>query len=75
VTIVVKDTTIELWIGKPQAKVNGVTKWIDDTNHKVMPEIISGSTMLPLRFVTENLGAKVEWDGTTKTITITYPAP
>jgi sugar lactone lactonase YvrE len=75
VTIVVKDTTIELWIGKPQAKVNGVTKWIDDTNHKVMPEIINGRTMLPLRFVTENLGAKVEWDGTTKTIRITYPAP
>jgi hypothetical protein len=55
--------------------VNGVTKWIDDTNHKVMPEIINGRTMLPLRFVTENLGAKVGWDGTTKTITITYPVP
>ncbi|BAL81671.1 stalk domain-containing protein [Caldisericum exile] len=75
VTIVLGDKTIELWIGKPQAKVNGVTKWIDDTNHKVMPEIINGRTMLPLRFVTENLGAKVDWDGATKTITITYPAP
>ncbi|MGB9832246.1 MAG: stalk domain-containing protein [Caldisericum exile] len=75
VTIELGTTTIELWIGKPQAKVNGVTKWIDDTNHKVMPEIINGRTMLPLRFVAESLGAKVEWDGTTKTITITYPAP
>jgi len=28
--------------------------------------------MLPLRFVTENLGCTVEWDGTTKTITIEY---
>lgn len=74
VTITLKDTTIELWIGKPQAKVNGVLKWIDETNHKVMPEIINGRTMLPLRFVTENLGADVDWDNATKTITITYPA-
>ena len=75
VTVMLKDTTIELWIGKPQATVNGQTKWIDDTNHKVMPEIINGRTMLPLRFVTENLGCEVLWDGTTKTITITYPVP
>jgi len=75
VTITLKDTVIELWINKPQAKVNGELKWIDDTNHKVVPEIINGRTMLPLRFVAETLGAHVDWDGTTKTITITYPAP
>jgi len=28
--------------------------------------------MLPLRFVTENLGCDVQWDDTTKTITIKY---
>ena len=72
VTITLKDTVIELWINKPQAKVNGELKWIDDTNHKVVPEIINGRTMLPLRFVAETLGAHVDWDGTTKTITITY---
>jgi len=75
VTITLKNTVIELWINKPQAKVNGELKWIDDTNHKVVPEIINGRTMLPLRFVAETLGAHVDWDGTTKTITITYPAP
>ncbi|MEF3245411.1 MAG: hypothetical protein K6343_05480, partial [Caldisericaceae bacterium] len=72
VTITLKDTIIELWIGKPQAKVNGDTKWIDETNHKVMPEIINGRTMLPLRFVVESLGCDVKWEDTTKTITITY---
>jgi len=72
VTIVLNDTTIELWIGNPQAKINGITKWIDDTNHNVMPEIINSRTMLPLRFVTESLGCEVGWDGMTKTITITY---
>lgn len=35
-------------------------------------EIINGRTMLPLRFVTESLGATVGWDVATQTITITY---
>ncbi len=72
VTVSLGKNTIELWIGNPQAKVNGTTKWIDDTNHKVVPEIINGRTMLPLRFVAESLGATVDWNGDTKTITITY---
>jgi len=72
VTITLSSTTIELWIGKSTAKVNGVNTPIDPTNPKVVPEIINSRTMLPLRFVTENLGCTVQWDGTTKTITITY---
>jgi len=73
VTITFKNITIELWIGKNTAKVNGINTPIDSTNSKVVPEIINSRTMLPLRFVIENLGAKVNWDGTTQTITITYP--
>jgi len=34
--------------------------------------IVSGRTMLPLRFVTESLGAQVSYQQSTKTITITY---
>jgi hypothetical protein len=52
--------------------VNGVSTPIDSTDAKVVPEIINGRTMLPLRFVTENLGATVGWDQNTQTITITY---
>jgi len=74
VTITLGSTNIELWIGKSTAKVNGVEKPIDSANPNVVPEIISGRTMLPVRFVTENLGAEVGWDGDTKTVTITYPA-
>jgi len=75
VTITLKDTAIELWIGKPQAKVNGVLKWIDESNHMVVPEIINSRTMLPLRFVAESLGAKVEWVQDLQKVIITYPAP
>ena len=73
VTVTLNDTTIELWIGKPLARVNGVEKPIDPNNPKVVPMIIKGRTMLPVRFVAENLGCRVEWDGTTKTVTIIYP--
>ncbi len=72
VTINFNGTTIELWIDNPKARVNGVTKWIDENNHDVKPIIINSRTMLPLRFVTENLGCNVDWDPKTKTITITY---
>jgi GH25 family lysozyme M1 (1,4-beta-N-acetylmuramidase) len=73
VTVTLGSNTIELWIGENIAKVNGVDTPIDATNSKVVPEIINSRTMLPLRFVTENLGCDVQWNGTTKTITITYP--
>jgi len=75
VTVSLGNITIELWVGKPQARVNGNLVWIDDSNHKVAPQIINGRTMIPLRFVIEQLGAKVDWEGALKKITITYPAP
>jgi len=73
VTINFKAITIELWIGKNIAKVNGNYKLIDPDNPKVVPLIINGRTMLPVRFVAENLGCKVDWDPFYQSITITYP--
>ncbi len=51
-----------------EAKVNG----------NVVPMIapallVSDRTMVPLRFISENLGAQVKWDGATRSITITLP--
>ncbi|MGG1518755.1 copper amine oxidase N-terminal domain-containing protein [Paenibacillus oryzisoli] len=37
---------------------------------EVAPKIINNTTMIPLRFASENLGGKVLWDGTTRTIHI-----
>src|SRR5664280_3119177 len=71
-TVTLGKKTIALWIGKSTATVNGVSTLIDSTDAKVVPEIINGRTMLPLRFVAENLGATVGWDQNTQTITITY---
>ena len=74
VTISLNGTVLELWIGKSQARVNGSYVSIDATNPKVVPLIVGGRTMLPVRFVAEQLGADVQWEAPTKTITITGPA-
>jgi len=75
VTITFKGTTIELWIDKNTALVNGEYKLIDSTNPKVVPIIIPpGRTMLPIRFIAENLGCRVDWDPALKEVKITYPA-
>jgi len=71
VTISLGYNTIILQIGNANASVNGQDKYIDPQNLKVVPEIINSRTMLPLRFVAESLGCDVDWDNTTKTITIT----
>ncbi len=67
VSIYLKDDVINLWIGNKVARVNGVNKETD-----VAPYISDRDrTMLPLRFIAENLDLEVKWDGSTKTVTIT----
>jgi hypothetical protein len=61
---------IVMKINDPIAYVNGEKRWIDSKNHSVKPVIINDRTMVPLRFVAENLGCTVQWDGNTRTITI-----
>lgn len=41
-------------------------------NFDVPPQVINGRTMMPVRFA-EVLGAKVSWDDSTSTVTITKP--
>ena len=40
---------------------------------RTAPIIKDGRTFIPLRFISENLGYEVAWDGDTRTITITNP--
>jgi len=46
--------------------------WIGETKVAldVAPQIINGSTMVPLRFIGEALGEKVEWDSTSRSVLI-----
>jgi hypothetical protein len=71
-TIQLNTIIIELWIGKPVAKINGVDTPIDANNKNIKPVIITGRTFLPLRFVGESLGCEIQWDATAQEATLTY---
>ena len=58
-------TSIVLVIGNNDVVVNGETKTND-----VAPVIVNDRTMLPIRFIAEALGAEVEWDEATRTVTV-----
>ncbi len=68
VTALAGDTQIDLTIGQLTAHINNEPYTLD-----VPAKITDGRTMVPLRFVSEALGAKVQWDGSSQTITITTP--
>jgi len=56
---------IELFIGSNEYYVNAEKRSMD-----VAPEISDGRTMVPLRFVSENLGCSIEWDDMTYTVLV-----
>ena len=58
-------TQIKLQIGSKTAYRNGQAVTLS-----VPGKVIGGSTLVPLRFVSEALGADVKWDGAAQTITI-----
>ncbi|MHB1456566.1 MAG: DUF3300 domain-containing protein, partial [Armatimonadota bacterium] len=60
------DTDVELIIGDRNAMVNGQTVRLDTP-----AMILRGSTMVPLRFISEALGADVKWFQATQSVSIT----
>ncbi len=61
----VKKTEIKMTIDSLTASVNGEAKTLD-----AAPIIRNSRTMLPVRFVAENLGGAVGWDDATKTVSV-----
>ncbi|MDR2940180.1 MAG: copper amine oxidase N-terminal domain-containing protein [Clostridiales bacterium] len=66
VTVSDGDINISLQIGSNQATVNGESVYLD-----APPIITNNRTMLPIRFIAEELGCVVDWDDTFRTATIT----
>ncbi len=60
------DVKIWLQIGSNKAIKNGMQVLLD-----VSPMIVSGRTLVPLRFVSESLGAGVYWEEATRSVNIT----
>ena len=61
------DTKVELEIGSNNATVNGSAVLMD-----VPAQLIAGSTFVPLRFLSESLGARVDYDGQHGKAAITF---
>ncbi|WP_422446664.1 stalk domain-containing protein [Thermoanaerobacterium sp. DL9XJH110] len=61
--------TIELSIGSREVKINGVVSTIDEP-----ATILEGRTVVPLRFISESFGTKVNWNSQYQIITVNEPA-
>lgn len=65
--VIIKDDekTIELFIGSSKILVDGVEYQMD-----TKAEIVNSRTMVPIRFVAENMNCTVEWDSFTYSVLI-----
>lgn len=60
-----------LSIGSPNAIYDTEDRIIDENNYGIVPYVKSQRTMVPLRFISESLGARVAWNQAASTATIT----
>ncbi|MFB0841706.1 N-acetylmuramoyl-L-alanine amidase [Paenibacillus oleatilyticus] len=68
VTVVKDETNIQLFIDKKNATAGGKSFQLE-----AAPTIIEGNTMLPVRFVSEQLGVKVSWEEPTQSVILSTP--
>lgn len=68
VTATQATTTIQLQIGSKTAKINSKSIPLE-----VAAQTFNNKTMVPLRFISEALGAKVIWNGHAKSVAIVTP--
>lgn len=66
VTSIKDGVEVVLQIGNKEAYVNNELNTLD-----VEPVIVGNRTMIPLRFVAESFGCKVDWNNDTRTVSIT----
>ena len=68
VTVAYSGIRVNLMIGSNIAKVNGIDTFLD-----VPAQIVNSRTLIPVRFVSESLNFKVDWDDDTRTVSISTP--
>ncbi len=65
ITILKDESTITLKIGSKEGRVNDTTSTL-----LVAPILKDGTTMVPLRFISESLDVPVEWDNIAKAVLV-----
>lgn len=61
------EKNVRMWIGRDTAEVEGIPVILDSP-----PTIVSGRTLVPVRFISEAFGASVEWNQQDREVTIIY---
>lgn len=59
------ENEISLWLNSEKAVANGITHYMDSA-----PTLIGGNTFLPIRFIADELGWELVWDGNENTVTL-----
>lgn len=67
ITLSARGNIVEMWLGKKDIKINGVTQSMD-----IAPISKNDRTFVPVRFAAENLNCKVDWINSTKEAIIVY---
>ncbi len=68
VTLELQGKKAQLWVNRTEAILDGKTTALD-----FPPMVLNGATLVPLRFVGEFFGYRVEYDGATEKIAIVDP--
>jgi len=61
---------VALKVDNPNAYAKGAKTYVDTTNLDIAPIVQNGRTLVPVRFIAENFGAKVGWDDATQTVSL-----
>ena len=67
-----KGFSIYIYLDKNKYRISYDDKPENEGKLDCLPEIINGRTLVPLRFIAEAFGAKVDWDSKSKEIQIIY---
>ncbi|KKM12926.1 hypothetical protein SY88_01095 [Clostridiales bacterium PH28_bin88] len=60
------------WLGRNPVRTAEGRQWVlKPVKLDVTPVILGGRTLVPVRFISESLGANVKWDGRSRTVLIT----
>ncbi|WP_334077810.1 copper amine oxidase N-terminal domain-containing protein [Paenibacillus sanfengchensis] len=65
ITVTKDGVTVKLVVGSKNATVNGKKQTLD-----VPAQVVSGSTLVPARFVSEALGAVVKWEAESQSVVV-----
>ncbi len=68
-TVTKPGSSVAVTVGKPEVVINGETRPLD-----VPPEIYKGAVVVPIRVLSEGMGAYVQWVPEKKTVVIRYVA-